>query len=100
MSDTKSKRYTAENQGEEYTSKNPSRSRIGPHVGELVMKLRTLIGSTPRCGYTEPGTLAKANKKSRTSAVFMLVSWRHNQRKNPLLLIGGKFVIAPSRIQE
>jgi len=33
-------------------------------------------GLTPRCGSSEPGTAATANKKSSCSAVRMLVSWR------------------------
>src|SRR5580765_2342622 len=37
-----------------------------------------------RCGHTDPGTAPIASSSRRNSAVRMLVSWRHDQRSQPI----------------
>ena len=79
----------AANQGAANTSKKPNVSNSGPQVGLSVNHSSTKIGLIPRWGITDPGTLASANRNSRIKAVFMLVSWRHIQRKKPTRDMGG-----------
>src|SRR6476659_4314567 len=41
------------------------------------------------CGTTDPGTAARASRKSSTSAVRMEVSWRHAHRESSTGLSAG-----------
>ncbi|CAB4863180.1 unannotated protein [freshwater metagenome] len=98
ISEMNSRRYTAANQGDANTSKNPRDFRTGPHVGDPAIHSFTLRGSLPCWGRTDPGMLAMASRKSRMRAVFMLVSWRQAHRSRPTPPNGGSGALtAPSR---
>ncbi len=73
----------AANQGAAKTSNSDSLFSSGPRNGCWLMYCCTLAGSVPFCGSTEPGTLARARRKSSTNAVRMAVSCRQHQRSQP-----------------
>src|SRR6266511_3459702 len=70
----------AENQGEEYTSNSQSRSSHRPVSPWVTRYWFTFSTATVRWGSSEPGIAATASRKSKISAVRMLVSCRHERR--------------------
>ena len=80
----------AANQADAYTSKPPSRSRNGASSGWAWKYRPTRSMLTGRCGSTEPGIAATASRKSRTSAVRMLVSWRQELRSSAQTGLGRR----------
>src|SRR6201996_56742 len=70
----------AANQGAANTLNSPSRLRIGASVLCAVKYSCTAAGSMPSCGSSDPGTLPRASRNSRTSATRIEVSCRQPQR--------------------
>src|SRR5579875_1330415 len=70
----------AVNQGAGNTWNSPSRLRIGASVLCAVKYSCTVAGSMPSCGSSDPGTLPRASRNSRTSATRIEVSCRQPQR--------------------
>src|SRR2546423_6687134 len=67
----------AANQGAAKTLKSPSRFSHGARSGCDVKYCWTPDGLPPCCGSIDPGTLARASRNSRISAIRIDVSCRH-----------------------
>lgn len=53
------------------------------------LKVSTFISSTLFCGINEPGMAPSDSRKSRIRATRIEVSWRQNQRAQPMTPIAG-----------
>ena len=73
----------AENHTEVKVSNSCRASRTAKSSGSSRRNCTTPLGFEERCGTSEPGIAAIASRSSSTSAVRMLVSWRHKKRTQP-----------------
>src|SRR5208337_5098422 len=67
----------AANQGAPKTLNSPRRLSQGARAGWDVKYCCTPAGLVPCCGSIDPGTLPRASRNSRTSAIRIEVSCRH-----------------------
>src|SRR5579859_3004291 len=73
----------AANQGAPKTLKSPRWFSQGARAGCDTKYCCTPEGLLPCCGSIDPGTLPRASRNSRTSAIRIEVSWRHAHFSQP-----------------